>query len=172
MLRAGRPPKVSQSYKPGHAGVDIMFRREPEDGGPPGQTKLPFFSPGHYMPHNIPVVAWRDGVVTKASRIGTGNRIRIDHGGGLWSAYYHLGRMTVGIGDTVKAGEQVGTVGHGPEYPLNHLHFEIWQNERQVDPRPYLSNTQILSSPKGGYGWLLGGALAVAAGLYVSRFIR
>jgi murein DD-endopeptidase MepM/ murein hydrolase activator NlpD len=152
-----------------------MFKRLPEDGGPQGQTKLPFYSRGHYMPDGVPVVAWRDGEVVKASRISTGNRIRLDHGKengrDLWSAYYHLADMQVGIGDKVKAGQRIGTVGHGPEYPLNHLHFEIWKGGTQVDPRPYLVGTQMVSGSS-KWRWLAYGGIAVVAGLVVARFIR
>jgi hypothetical protein len=174
-MLGARLPKVSSGYRgsrPDHVGVDVMFRKEP--GDPEG---LPTSSPGHYMPSGHPAVAWRPGKVILSSDLPKGGRVRIDHGGGLWSAYYHLARRDVSEGDTVKAGERIGTIGHGKTaanpsgYPLNHLHFEIYQHGSRVNPASYLSSAKIIEKPP-EYRWLIYGGIAVGLGLLAARFIR
>ncbi len=80
-----------------------------------------------------PVLAAADGVVKTAdSQEVGGRRIEIAHGGGgedvaLVTRYLHLDKVLVAAGETVRRGQQIGTVGISgkgavPEQP--HLHFE------------------------------------------------
>ncbi len=61
-----------------------------------------------------------------------------DKGGkGLVSRYLHLTTVSVGLGDWVDEGTQIGTigsVGFTTPCPTNHLHFEVRENGRLVDP--------------------------------------
>jgi RHS repeat-associated protein len=57
-----------------------------------------------------------------------GNQVVIDHGKGVYTQSAHLDSATVKPGDTVKAGEQigsVGTTGNTPKAGDPHLHFEV-----------------------------------------------
>lgn len=67
-----------------------------------------------------------------------GNMVIVDHGGGWHSAYAFLSRLTVREGDTVKATERVGLVGHTGQATRDELHFELRRNNRPVDPIPQL----------------------------------
>jgi murein DD-endopeptidase MepM/ murein hydrolase activator NlpD len=51
----------------------------------------------------------------------------MSHGNGtLYTTYNHLSGVTVRIGQTVKAGQQVGKVGSTGASSGSHLHFEVW----------------------------------------------
>lgn len=67
-----------------------------------------------------------------------GNLVVIDHGNGWGSAYGFLSKVTVKQGDTVKARERVGLVGHAGRASHDELHFEIRRANRPVDPLDYL----------------------------------
>jgi murein DD-endopeptidase MepM/ murein hydrolase activator NlpD len=76
------------------------------------------------------------GVVEEAgySPFGYGNEILIDNGNGMESLYAHLSKIEVRIGQKVNINTtigQVGTTGHstGP-----HLHLEIHQDGKPINP--------------------------------------
>ncbi len=89
-----------------------------------------------------PVVAVRPGTVATAETTGYnsgyGSYVRIDHGEGLSTLYAHLGRVLVVVGDTVLAGQPIGTVGMTGFTTGPHLHFEVRQNDEVQDPLRYL----------------------------------
>lgn len=70
---------------------------------------------------------------------GYGNRVVIDHGSGLKSTYNHLDVRIAQTGQSVEEGEIVGTVGNTGYSFGAHLHFEIIENGKLVDPLKYLS---------------------------------
>ena len=84
-----------------------------------------------------PVLAPADGVVIlAAARPFTleGNLLMLDHGMGLNSAFLHLSRIDVKVGDAVKQGQQIGAVGMTGRATGPHLHWGMkWQDER-IDP--------------------------------------
>ncbi len=70
--------------------------------------------------------------------LGLGRYIILDHGNGLTSVYAHLKDFSVEVGQTVDAGEKIGEVGMTGYTTGPHLHFEIYDNGRAVNPRTYL----------------------------------
>lgn len=82
-----------------------------------------------------PVLAAGDGVVTFARwQGGYGNLIRVDHGGGVVTAYAHLQRFLVKPGSVVIAGQAIGHMGSTGWTTGPHLHFEVRLDGRPVDP--------------------------------------
>ncbi len=69
---------------------------------------------------------------------GYGNYVVVDHGNGLRTAYAHLSRIHVRVGQTVDAGTSIGAVGSTGRSTGPHLHFEVKRNGSFVDPRAYL----------------------------------
>jgi murein DD-endopeptidase MepM/ murein hydrolase activator NlpD len=89
--------------------------------------------------YGAPVYATADGVVISTSRLGGyGNAIIIEHGRGLSSVYGHLSRIMVSSGATVRRGQRIGSIGSSGLSTGPHLHFEIRQNGRPVNPSSYL----------------------------------
>jgi murein DD-endopeptidase MepM/ murein hydrolase activator NlpD len=73
-----------------------------------------------------PIVAAQDGrVVMSAMRWASGGTIVIDHGGGLFTAYFHMSRRDKVPGDRVKAGEVIGAVGKTGRVTGPHLHLAV-----------------------------------------------
>src|SRR5205823_340030 len=63
-------------------------------------------------PTGTPVRAVWDGKIAHAGWFrGFGNLLIVDHGGGVFSLMAHLDQLQKALGDAVRAGEQVGTVG-------------------------------------------------------------
>jgi murein DD-endopeptidase MepM/ murein hydrolase activator NlpD len=66
--------------------------------------------------------------------------VRINHADGVRSGYFHLTSFRVLIGQTVKAGEVIGTVGRtGIKVSGSHLHFEVHKDGELGDPVAFLS---------------------------------
>ena len=86
-----------------------------------------------------PIQTTADGVVLLASwQGGYGRLIIIDHGHGFKTYYGHTSKLMVKPGDHVKRGQVIalmGTSGHSTGY---HLHYEIWQNGRVVNPMRFV----------------------------------
>ena len=92
-----------------------------------------------------PIYAAQDGVITKAAtgyNSGSGNNIRIDHGtiGGkqLETAYLHMSTLKVSVGQRVKRGQLIGTVGSTGLSTAPHLHFSLYVKGVNSNPAPYL----------------------------------
>jgi murein DD-endopeptidase MepM/ murein hydrolase activator NlpD len=88
-------------------------------------------------PFGTLVYAAADGVVVGAAPNGRyGNWIRIEHGGKLATVYGHLSAFAPGIepGETVVRGELIGFVGSTGRSTGAHLHFELLNDGKPVNP--------------------------------------
>ena len=74
-------------------------------------------------------------VVFSGKGIETGNTIIISHNFGFYTVYGHNDTNLVGARDVVSAGQVIAKVGDTGESDGPHLHFEIWKNNRVLDPR-------------------------------------
>ncbi|MEY1556591.1 M23 family metallopeptidase [Yoonia sp. R2331] len=65
-----------------------------------------------------------------------GNGVVLDHGNGWETQYCHLaqGSMTVSTGDTVTAGQRLGSVGLSGQTQFPHLHLSVRRDGQTVDP--------------------------------------
>lgn len=68
-----------------------------------------------------------------------GPLVVLDHGNGWRTRYGHLARVTVKLGDMVKAGERVGIAGQGGSARRPELHFDILKDNVPVDPADKLA---------------------------------
>lgn len=69
---------------------------------------------------------------------GYGNLIVIDHGGSTTTRYAHLQNFVVRKGNRVVPGQPIGLVGSTGNASGPHLHFEVLQRGRQVNPAKYV----------------------------------
>lgn len=87
------------------------------------------------------IFATGDGVVKHAGLKGTfGRLIIIDHDFGYETYYAHLSSYAKGIkpGTKVKRGDLIGYSGQSGRVEGPHLHYEVHQNDKAVDPLNYL----------------------------------
>lgn len=84
-----------------------------------------------------PIFAVAGGVVTFAGRHGGhGNYVRLEHGG-FGSGYGHMSRIAVAPGAKVAAGQVIGYVGSTGLSTGPHLHYEVYQGGRTVNPATF-----------------------------------
>ena len=89
--------------------------------------------------HGTPVKATGDGVVTYTGYdSGYGKLISIDHGYGMVTRYGHNSQVFVVMGQKIKRGEVIATVGNTGRTTGPHLHYEVRLNDLPVDPKNYI----------------------------------
>ncbi|HZK71350.1 MAG TPA: M23 family metallopeptidase [Clostridia bacterium] len=90
------------------------------------------------------VVAAKSGKVTFSGwQNGYGNCIEIKHSNDYSSFYAHLADIFVNKGDTVKAGDSIGIVGNtGGNYGY-HLHFEVRDGNKKINPLNFYKEIQL-----------------------------
>lgn len=100
----------------GHLGIDIAAN--------PGES----------------VASVLDGTVVLSSYTAeTGNVIMVQHSQDFISVYKHCNGLLKKAGDKVKAGESIALVGNtGTLSTGPHLHFELWNRGRAVNPASYI----------------------------------
>ncbi|MFL5756049.1 MAG: M23 family metallopeptidase [Chloroflexota bacterium] len=91
------------------------------------------------------VVAAQAGRVTFAGwkSNGGGYQVWVAHGNGIFTTYNHMSAITVGSGEVVARGQQVGRVGATGNATGPHLHFEVWRGPvwdggERVNPRGFV----------------------------------
>ncbi|HZZ90769.1 MAG TPA: M23 family metallopeptidase [Caulobacteraceae bacterium] len=97
-------------------------------------------------PIGTPVLAAGDAVVEEARWAGGyGRWIRLRHAGGVETGYGHLSGWTSGLrpGETVSQGQVIGYVGSTGLSTGSHLHFEVIDHGRPVDPRGFAARAPV-----------------------------
>lgn len=107
------PIGVSQRYGVFHPGVDIR------------------------APKGSQVISVAAGTVieVKRMRTGYGHYVRIAHAGTVSSLYAHLDKINVVVGQKVDKGQEIGTVGMTGWTTGPHLHFELNEGIKTVNPQ-------------------------------------
>jgi murein DD-endopeptidase MepM/ murein hydrolase activator NlpD len=81
------------------------------------------------------VIAPAAGIVADVSDYAlSGKTLLLDHGQGVYSAYFHLDTVLVRRGDEVRAGKQLARVGATGLATGPHLHYGIYVHGKDVDP--------------------------------------
>ena len=84
-----------------------------------------------------PIVAPADGVVVLAAEQPfslEGHLLIVDHGAGLNSAFLHCGTLAVKVGDVVRQGQVLATVGMTGRATGPHLHWSLMWRGARLDP--------------------------------------
>lgn len=92
-------------------------------------------------PEGVPILAPADGVVALAEPLDIrGNAVILDHGGGIFSGYWHMVEMKVAPGQEVRTGDVLGLVGTTGLSTGAHLHWELRIYTIAVDPIQFLAD--------------------------------
>jgi murein DD-endopeptidase MepM/ murein hydrolase activator NlpD len=78
-------------------------------------------------------------VVLAENHFYGGNKVILDHGGGLFTAYSHMSEILVKLEDVVEAGTVIGLVGMTGRVTGPHLHWEVFLNENRINPELLIS---------------------------------
>lgn len=125
---AGRP--IVEGWLSSQYGV----RRDPFHGNPTMHRGIDFAAA-----EGSPVIATGAGIVTFAGRrAGYGNLVEIDHGAGLRTRYGHMKSIDVQVGDVVTRGQTIARVGTTGRSTGPHVHYEVLENGRQVNPSSFV----------------------------------
>jgi hypothetical protein len=102
---------VSQFLQGSHTGVDIA------------------------APFGSVIVAADEGTVDAAGWVQVGGRrVCVQHAEGIESCYYHTSAALVSVGDHVARGQPIALVGMTGATTGPHVHWEVKQNGRIIDP--------------------------------------
>jgi len=111
------------------------WRRDPIDDAMKFHKGLDIALPvGHPIPAPQP-----GNVVFAGEQTGYGLTVVIDHGNSLTTKYAHLSSIDVRVGDNVGAGQVIGKAGATGRATGPHLHFEVIESGRTVNPEEKLA---------------------------------
>ena len=106
-----------------------------------GIPKWPHYGLDFAQKKGTPIKAMNNGIVTLAEEdlFYTGATLIFDHGHGISTLYMHLDELFVNIGDHVKKGDVIGTVGSSGRATGPHLDIRLnWYGTR-LDPNSVLN---------------------------------
>lgn len=101
-------------------------------------------------PLGTPILAASDGRVTRAGFAnGYGPHFVIIQSPGVSTSYGHMNSHSVSVGDNVKAGQQIGTMGNeGQSYGV-HLHFNTFKGAYSGSDAPNFNPLTVMKIPPG-----------------------
>mgnify|MGYP001979203844 FL=1 len=95
----------------------------------------PHFGTDFAAPRGTPIRATASGTVVKSSYTrGNGKYVKIKHNGTYSTQYLHMDKRGVKVGQFVKQGDYIGTVGMTGNTSGPHVCYRFWKNGKQVDP--------------------------------------
>ena len=87
------------------------------------------------------IQAAADGVITSSGWYGGyGKMIEIDHGNGIVTIYGHNSELLVSVGQRVKKGQAIASMGNTGISTGPHLHYEVRVNGSAVNPASFLTD--------------------------------
>lgn len=93
------------------------------------------------VPSGSTIVAAQGGNVVYSDWLGGyGKTVMIDHGGGILTLYGHNSSLLVKEGQAVNKGDKIALSGSTGLSTGPHLHFEVRENGKYVDPMKYVTS--------------------------------
>jgi murein DD-endopeptidase MepM/ murein hydrolase activator NlpD len=109
-----------------------------------GQPRSPHSGNDYSAPKGTPVIAVNAGKVALVGEFFfPGRLVILDHGLGLYTAYFHLDTIAVVEGERVERGQILGTVGATGRATGPHLHFGAQVAGARIDPTTLLGLSLI-----------------------------
>jgi hypothetical protein len=91
-----------------------------------------------------PILAMQDGWAQRLTDSAGALGVRIDHGAGVWTEYWHLSGWNIpAAGAFVRQLQTIGWLGHSGLGSGAHCHLMLKVNKVAVDPEPYLYGAQL-----------------------------
>jgi len=85
--------------------------------------------------YGTPIVSTANGTVIKSGYTrGNGNYVKVQHDKTYSTQYLHMTKRLVKVGQRVKQGQTIGTVGSTGLATGPHVCYRFWVNGKQVDP--------------------------------------
>ena len=106
-----------------------------------GKPRRPHYGIDFHAPEGTPVKAMMNGKVTLVEKdmYFTGGTIIFDHGHGISTLYMHMKDIYVKIGQEIKQGEIVGTLGQSGRATGPHLDIRLNWFDVKLDPQTILN---------------------------------
>ncbi len=105
-----------------------------------GVPKWPHYGVDIANETGTPVYAPVDGIVTMADDLYySGNTLILDHGMRVFSTFLHMDEITVTVGEKVKQGDKIGTIGSTGRSTGPHLDWRINLGKMRLDPQTIIS---------------------------------
>lgn len=145
-----KTPKATPTIDPTNKRVEVTPKSDHEFIWPVNGTVISTFGQktgGLYndginikVAEGTPVKASEDGVVAYSGNElrGYGNLVIVKHSNDWISAYAHLSKAKVIVGDKVKKGTEIANVGTTGNVDFAQLYFGIRKGKDAVDPQKYL----------------------------------
>ena len=139
-LQQGQRDQPVAPVEDARVSSDFGLRSDPFHGHEQHHGGIDFAAP-----LGTPVKGVLPGRVMRAGPAGHyGNLVEIRHSDGRRTRYAHLDQIKVEVGQWIEKGRTVGTVGQTGRATGPHLHFELRDGERSVNP------SQLLKLSPGG----------------------
>ena len=106
-----------------------------------GKPRRPHYGIDFHAPEGTPVKAMMDGEVTLVENdmYFTGGTIIFDHGHGISTLYMHMKDINVKVGQKIKQGQIVGTLGQSGRATGPHLDIRLNWFDVKLDPASILN---------------------------------
>ena len=106
-----------------------------------GKPRRPHYGIDFHAPEGTPVRAMMDGIVTLSEKnmYFTGGTIIFDHGHGISTLFMHRKDINVKVGQKIKKGEIVGTLGKSGRATGPHLDIRLNWFDVKLDPASILN---------------------------------
>ena len=190
-LPDGREPYTTSGYgsREGgfHRGFDQLYPHADEPlrlpwTDPKGKWSVPDAAIGLA----VPALAAGPGKVVFAKWTQSGYNVRIQHAGGWYTAYMHMSKLLVKVGQHVTGGQPLGIISNSPyrlhctstptnrcKVGLNHIHWQLETGNGSsyaIDPEPHLGRhlerLPLLDVPSDNFLITAALTVGVAFGVY------